>query len=424
MTTMLRTFKNSKGETITVDREHLEKAVDIKNQLQKLSPSNKCNWTTHVEMMHQEGFFDAEKTESYRLMVKDYQRDTGKLKKPIKKNGDNAEVKSVAIQNAVGDLYYQKRALQIEQNKLNKLKREMSQWSIIADEIKDAFLDHLDLELPQFAFKPKLPSNANKIVLIVTDWHVGAVINNCDGNYFNYEILKKRLNKLKQKTLEFCMLYGVTDVEVVSLGDLVEHCYMRNTQSHDVEFNFSTQIVKATELLIDLLVSLSEYVNITFTGIAGNHDRIHGINKNDNLDGDNAVRVINYAVNVFIEASNIPRIEMAYGSDSILYSCSKEINGKNIKFLHGDLDKKTDKSKVDAHNSIDKVVYDAIIFGHLHHFSVNERNMGAMEIYCGSPMGRNNFGKKLKQMSEASQALLVVTDEGELLPQRINLQHV
>jgi predicted phosphodiesterase len=421
---MLRTFRNSKGESITVDRDHLEKAVEIKSQLRKISPSNKCNWTDHVKMMHEEGFFDAEKTESYRLMIKDYERDTGRLKKTVKKSGDNAEVKSVAIQNAVGDLYYQKRALQIEQNKLNKLKREMSQWSLIADEIKDAFLDHLDLELPEFAFKPKLPSNTNKIVLIVTDWHVGAVINNCDGNYYNYEILKKRLNKLIQKTLEFCMLYGVTDVEVVSLGDLVEHCYMRSTQSADVEFNYSTQIVKATECLIEMLVSLSQYVNVTFTGIAGNHDRIHGINKNDNLDGDNAVRVINYAVQVFIEASNIPRIEMAHGSDNLLYSASKEINGLKIKFLHGDLDKKQDKSKIEAHNSIDKKVYDAIVFGHLHHFTVTERNMGAMEIYCGSTMGRNNYSKKLKAMSEASQAILVITDEGELLPQRINLQHV
>ena len=135
---MLRTFKNSKGEQITVNREHLEKALEIKLQLQKLSPSHKANWSRLIEMMHQEGHLKAEKTESYRLMIKDYQRDLGKLKRTAKKNGDNADRKSVAIQSAVGDLYYQKRALQIEQNKLNRLKREMSLWSIIADEIKDA----------------------------------------------------------------------------------------------------------------------------------------------------------------------------------------------------------------------------------------------------------------------------------------------
>src|SRR4051794_21137850 len=131
---MLRTFKNSQGQQITVNREHLEKAMEIKMELQKLSPSNKANWSRLIEMMHEEGYGEAEKTESYRLMIKDYQRDLGKLKKATKKHGDNAQLKSVAIQNAVGELYYQKRALQIEQNKLNKLKREVSQWSIIADE--------------------------------------------------------------------------------------------------------------------------------------------------------------------------------------------------------------------------------------------------------------------------------------------------
>jgi predicted phosphodiesterase len=421
---MLRTFKNSKGEQITVNREHLEKALDIKIQLQKLSPSNKANWSRLIEMMHEEGYAEAEKTESYRLMIKDFQRDLGKLTKNTKKRGDNAQMRSVAIQNAVGDLYFQKRALQIELNKLNKLKREMSLWSIIADEIKDAFLDELDLELPQFAFKPKLPSSGNKAQLIICDWHVGAVVDNCDGNYYNYEILKKRIDVLKQKTLEFCMLYGITDLNVISLGDLVEHCYMRNTQSHDVEFNFSTQIVKATELIIDLLVSLSQYLNITFTGIAGNHDRIHGIAKNDNLDGDNAIRVINYAVAMFIEASNIPRIRMAHNSDDLLYSYSDVVNGKRIKYLHGDLDSKKDGTKIDKHNSIDKNIYDAIVFGHLHHYSVTEKNMGAMEIYCGSPMGRNTYGKKMKQMSEASQTVLIITEEGDLLPQRVNLQSV
>lgn len=421
---MLRTFKNSQGQQITVNREHLEKAMEIKMELQKLSPSNKANWSRLIEMMHEEGYGEAEKTESYRLMIKDFQRDLGKLKKSTKKNADNAQLKSVAIQNAVGELYYQKRALQIEQNKLNKLKREVSQWSIIADELKDAFLDELDLEIPQFSFKPKLPSSANKAELIICDWHVGAVIDNCDGNSYNYEILKRRIDAMKQKTLEFCFMYGITELDVISLGDLVEHCYMRNTQSHDVEFNYSTQIVKATQLVIDLLVSLCQYVNIRFTGIAGNHDRINGMNKNDNLDGDNAIRVINYAVGLFIESSNIPRIEMVHNSDDLLYSYSNEVNGKRIKYLHGDLETKKDATKIDKHNSIDKKVYDAIIFGHLHHFSVTEKNMGALEVYCGSPMGRNNFGKKLKQMSEASQTLLIITEEGDLLPQRLCLQHV
>jgi predicted phosphodiesterase len=422
---MIRRFRNSKGETIEVDKAHLDKAVEIKLQLQKLSPSSKCNWKRHTEMMHEEGFTDADKTESYRLMVKDYQRDIGLLvQSNEQKSADNDQKVTPSIQSAIGELYYQKRALQTEQHKLNKLKKEFSLWSLISQEVRDAFLDELDLELPQFAFKSKLDTSRNKLVLIVTDWHVGAVVENCEGNYYNFEILKKRLEVLKIKVIDYCNLYNITSIDVVSLGDICEHSYMRNTQSYETEFNFSTQIVKATQVLIDLLVSLSHYVNVNFTGIAGNHDRMNGAMKNDNIDGDSVVRVVNYAVKMFIETSDIPRLSYSGETDNLLYSYVKDINGKKFKFLHGDLDKKLDKNKLEKHMGIDKQLYDCLVYGHFHHYSVFERNLGALEVQIGSIVGRNNFSKKLRQVSDASQGLLIVTEDGEILPQRIGLQIV
>jgi hypothetical protein len=57
----------------------LQTAVEIKKELQKASPSRRASMKQLVAMMEQEGFHDAESSESYRCMLKSYQKDIGEL---------------------------------------------------------------------------------------------------------------------------------------------------------------------------------------------------------------------------------------------------------------------------------------------------------------------------------------------------------
>jgi predicted phosphodiesterase len=417
----VRTYTNPKGEIIEVTKEHLDTAVELKLQLQELSPSRKCNWTHHKDLMEKSGFFDSCKSENYRCLIKSYQRKIGKLQKREDYNHVITDNKILAIQKEVGELYYQKKAVQEKIRKLNRLKNDVTKVSLISEEIRDLFIDYFNLEIPHYLYQKRLPSTKNKAILIVTDWHIGATISNVSGNSYNFKIAKKRIEKLKKEVLDYCTLWNITDLEVVCLGDLCEHVSMRNvTQAYDIEMNFSHQIIKATELMIDLLTSLSTYLNVNYTGISGNHDRMNPIAK-DNLDGDNAMVLINHAINSFIEFSKIPRLSFCE-SDEILYSCVKELNGKKIKFVHGDNETRNDKNKLDKQSSMDNIVYDALIMGHYHHYSVFERNHGRLEIYIGSIMGRNNYSKKIKATTDASQGLIIVREDGEILPLKIGLQ--
>ena len=82
-------------------------------------------------------------------------------------------------------------------------------------------------------------------------------------------------------------MYNITDVVVVNSGDSIENLYMRDNQSYDCEFNLNEQIVYATKLLYGFCTSVSEFANIEFVSVGGNHNRGNG-SKNANVEGDNS----------------------------------------------------------------------------------------------------------------------------------------
>jgi predicted phosphodiesterase len=416
----MRSYTNKNGEVIEVSQEHLDTAVRIKRELQMASPSHRCNWNLHKKMMEECGFYDSEASENYRLMIKNYQASIGQLDSKEKYADLVADSKLKAIKEAVGELSYTKREVQLENQKLNKLKRELTLYGVISEQIREAILYELNQEIPKWVYKERLPEGKRRMVVLISDWHIGSVVVNVNGNSYNFVIAKKRVNKYFEKIVEIANLYGITDVDVVCLGDMTEHVHMRKPQSFNTEFPFSVQIVKAYELIRDFLFNLSQYFNITFRGVSGNHDRMEG-NKEDNIDSDSSVLIINYMIKEFIENANIPRIKY-YEVDNINYSASFEVNGVKMKFVHGD--NESGSNKLASHCLMDGEDYDVLVMGHLHHFSVKEVGYNKFEVYVGSLKGTDNYSKKGKHASNASQGIIIVDENGELDFKRIDLQIV
>lgn len=417
-----RKYTNVDGELTTVTKEHLQTATEIKLQLQEASPARRTNWSDHKKLMEKEGFFDSEKSENYRCLVKNYQRDTGQIVRAERHADLVAESKLQSIQEAVGDLYYQKRETHVERLELNKLKRQLVKTAMITEEVRDAMLDEMTFQIPKSAYEPRLPEGNHRAVLLITDWHLGAVVENVSGNRYNLDIAKKRLGKLVQETLDYCGTFEVSQLDVVMLGDAIEHISMRSVnQAYEAELPMAQQIVKASDLIINLLVTLSQHINVEYTGISGNHDRSNG-DKKANIDGDNVMVVINNTVGQFIKMAGIHRLKNSHSEDELLYEAVKEINGARIKFVHGDWETKQSKNKLESHMAMDEEIYEVLVMGHYHHFEVIERNFSNKEVYVGSLMGRNNYSKKIKATSDASQAMLIIREDGEVLPIRIGLQ--
>lgn len=416
----MRSYTNKDNALVEVSQEHLDKAVAIKRELQMASPSYRCNWRQLVSLMEVEGFFDSEISENYRCMIKNYQASIGELPTKEKYAELVTDSKLSSIKEAVGEMAYKKREVQIESNKLGKLKRDLTLYGVVAEQVYSALINELNVTVPKWAYESKLEEKS-RMVVCISDLHIGAVVVNVNGNSYNYEISKKRMKMYLDKIVDLAVENNVSTIDVVCLGDATEHVSMRKVnQAFEAEFNISEQMVKAFELIRDFLVNLTMYFNVTFRGISGNHDRMNG-DKNDNIDGDSTMFVVNYMIKLFIEASGSTRLEY-FEADNINYSAVLDVNGVKMKFVHGDSEK--GNRKLASHSAQDGEVYNILAMGHIHHYNVTEVGLNQFEAYFGSFKGQDNYAMKFKFGAGASQGVIIVQESGDFDIRRIDVHTV
>ncbi|KEK23968.1 hypothetical protein [Bacillus gaemokensis] len=393
-------------------------AVRLKLELQKASPSRKISWKLHKELMEKEGFFDSEASEIYRVMVKSYQKSIGKLPTAPTHADMVTSNKLESIKELVGDIAWEKRENQGVLRKLNKTKRELIDYGLLVQEVVSAVRKELsDLEF-NFTFEPITTGNS-RMIAVFTDWHLGALVD-VEGNKYNYEVAVRRINETLSKLYKIAVDNNVKQIDVVYCGDMLEHAYMRESQSYHAEFFVSEQIARGGKVLIQVLTELSKHFVVTYQGFSGNHDRING-NKNNNIDGDTGMVVVNEIVKTYIETVNIGSL-FYIKSHSPFSAQLLNINGRNIKLVHGDLEKKADKGKLADHSDRDNIIYDAIVMGHFHHFEVIEVGDDKFEILIGSIKGSDDYSKKLGLSSSPSQGAILVYEDGEIKVERIRVK--
>lgn len=411
----MRSYTNKKGELIEVSEKHLEIAIRIKQELQKASPSRRCSWALHKKLMEKEEFFESENSENYRCLVKAFQKEKGELPEAPKYADMVADGKIESIKGLVGEIAYTKREAQHEFKKLNKVKRDIIDFTLIAEQIGQAFRNH-DFSKLKFDSKPIESKSGKKMFVGLSDIHIGALVNN-DINTYNYEITKQRMQTYLSKVIAEAKKNDITDVYVMNLGDSIEHPYMHNL-SYTSEFTLSEQIVIASDIIIKFLIGLAEAkLNVTTAGIAGNHDRLNA-DKKANLDGDHAVKGINHAIVSFLENSKAERIKYEQAGD---YGHSIELNGKLIKCVHGDLDPINDKSLLAKHSDLDNKSYSILVMGHYHHHWIKEHGIDKYMIGFGSLKGADGHGAKVKLVTSPSQGIIIIDKDGEAEIKRVSV---
>lgn len=411
----MRSYTNKDGELVTVSQEHLDTAIRIKMELQKASPSRRASWTQLVRLMEVEGHYDADNSEAYRCMIKAYQKSVGELPELPKHADMVTEGKLESIKSLVGELSYEKHENKYYLREINKGKRELIDFAILVEEIGSAIREH-DFSEFHIVPQPIIEATNKKMIVGLSDLHIGALVDT-DINVFNFNIALARMSVYANRIITEARNNGVTDLYIMNLGDTVEHASMRFSQGFNAEFTFSEQIVKASDLIIKFLMFLSrEGFNITYSGIAGNHDRI--TDKDKNIDGDHAVKPINEIIKVFIRHAGIENIKFQEAKD---YGHSIELNSRNFKFVHGDLDSLKDDSLVAKHSSIDGTDYDMVVMGHYHHFREMEVGFDKRVVVFGSLKGADDYGERIRKISVASQGIIIVDEQGDIDVKRIKL---
>ena len=323
--------------------------------------------------------------------------------------------KSCSLSDArevLGEQYIVKQLIHNDRLKLNKLKRELVPCLTVADELKQYMKDNnFSLTVPEYMHEPIVDNSRYTMVCHITDWHIGYIINNCNGNYFNWEIANERVNKYISECKKYIQMYDIKNVYLISTGDMIEHCYMRNEQEHSCEFLQSMQIAQVTRLIFRLMVALAKDCNVIFGGIAGNHDRMNG-DKKKNYEGDNANVLITEHLKDLVEIKeDIKRVsflDIDYADTEI----DVEINGLSCKFIHGD-HYKNDKNNFAKIVSAENKFYDLIFSGHLHNFSLMSENHGRYIVSTGCLSGFNNYSKDFHCCSNASQTIAIL-DNGKV----------
>lgn len=325
------------------------------------------------------------------------------------------------IQKEIGILDVKRQEIKNKYGKFNQIKKQFIKSIEISNDIKDEmFANGFEINIPSHCFSKIECESERKMIVTISDWHVGYVIPNCKGNIYNFEIANQRIDKYINEIYKMAQLYSINKIIVINLGDTVEQTYMRGNQGQNTEFNQSQQINYALKLIFRFLIALTEFANVEYYGIAGNHDRSCG-DKTLNVEGDNANTVIQEQLKVYSELIDSPKLTIAdmwYLDREII----KEVNGVKFKFIHGDEKLKDPKRLFDSESTMDKEMFDCVVRGHWHNFAVTSQNGGGMVVNVGCLSGYNDYSARFGCSTYASQAIFVVGNKEIEIVKGVNLQ--
>ena len=359
-------------------------------------------------MMQTEGFDDSDSNENYRCLIKHYQKTIGRLPSAAKHADMVANGKLEAIKNEIGQMNSTKLSLQEQATRVRRLIRETNKDAMLIEEIGAAIRDTDFVKAENPVVLPDLTHDTdNALIVCLSDIHYGAHVD-IPENYYDPEVAKFLLKTYAQKIVEMIKKEHIYRVDIVNLGDIVEHAYMRNQNLYDSEQTLSEQIVNVTRLIIDFIQDIRNEVEIvTYRGIAGNHDRMQG-DKSSNLNADHAVNVSNQIIKMWIDiaGSDVEYIK----TDS--YFADINVNGYNFAFIHGDRQSIKKKSTLaELSEQYDKH-YDAVLSGHIHHNFMLEVGNDRYQVAFGSVKGMDDYSIRLGAKSTRSQGVVLVTDDG------------
>lgn len=298
-----------------------------------------------------------------------------------------------------------------------KMQRDGTAMKLLFESLKKELIEELK-DLPRAKYiktEIKPPQQGDKsLILCFSDWHVGMyVINETTGGY-NFDMLTSYVDNIVDEVMKLVKEQDIKHLYVYNLGDITEHINMRNVnQAFDAEMHLSQQIATATRLTVDVLSKLSKYLHVTYTQIAGNHDRMQ-TSKNDVISGDSTAYILLSTLIMLQEdLGQLPNVTVVDNRES-MYAHTQDIAGLTVKAVHGD------KEKKGLHNIIGKHVktspIDLIIMGHFHSTLIQQEDYARYKVVVGSPQGENDFSKDNNMSSSFGSQMIIILEEGRKSP--------
>jgi len=324
------------------------------------------------------------------------------------------------VKEMIGEQIILKKQLQSEKSQINKFANSFVKSISVAEELADIQdRNGLVINVAEYCHVQLDEVGEYEMIVHITDWHIGYVIENCKGNYFNWEIANGRVNQLISECYKYIKMYDIKKIYVINTGDMIEQVYMRKNQSQFCEFNQSEQINHAIEIIFRFLVALCKDCNVEYDSIYGNHDRMNG-DYTANLDGDNADTIIRQQIKKYKELADIVRLTVVnrpHTDKEII----KTINGIRVKAKHGNSGAKDDKTDLKNDMSMDQEFYGILLKGHEHNFRCISENRGRYIVSGGCISGYNDYSTNFGCATISSQTIIILKPNGVELIKDVQL---
>lgn len=314
------------------------------------------------------------------------------------------------LQNQINDLYKAKALNRDILNEHRKLLRDDARLERLKESVKEAAN-----MLPKLADIPSYIKSGNydtEAVLMLSDLHIGMFINSF-SNVYNFEVAKRRLDKLADDTIKYCQLNKVKRLNVVNLGDLI-YGIIHITIRLQEEFDAIDQTMKAAELVANMLNKLqSAAPEVIYRSCTDNHSRLVA-DKNQAIEKENLYRIMDW----FIE-ERLKDTTVKFGHDNLSPVLGKFrlINGKMVMFAHGHLNR-PNTSFQDFIGATEEYVH-YVLLGHYH--SEKVKTFQNMKVFInGSICGTDPYAEGMMKFTRPAQTLLVF-DEDNVINYSINL---
>lgn len=274
-------------------------------------------------------------------------------------------------------------------------------------------LDYLETVLKESGERIYIPSpfevcvgnSDNDLLVILSDLHIGAAFSSEWGEY-NSDIATRRLNQYIREIVKIAERHNSENCFVSIQGDLISGNIHKSIQVTNRE-NVIDQIKIAANLITDFCFELSNYFKkVTITNVSGNHSRID--KKEDAIHSERLDDLIGWIVKNSL--SHINKITFKENNLDIGIA-SIDIRGKEYIAVHGDYDSYSSSGVSNLCMMIHRIPY-AILYGHLHHCSVDEVN-GVKMVRGGSLAGSGDAFTIEKRLSgKPSQMVCVCSSAG------------
>ena len=120
----------------------------------------------------------------------------------------------------IGEQILLKKQIQNEKSQINRFANTFVKSVSIAEELAEIQDQNgFTVNVPEYCHIEIKETGEYEMIVHITDWHIGYIIENCKGNYFNWEIANERINKLISECRKYITMYNIKKVYVILLLD-------------------------------------------------------------------------------------------------------------------------------------------------------------------------------------------------------------